>query len=74
MTNPPVTRDYAASRYGQLHYHIAIPATAPTTPPLLCLHQTPGNGRDWLPVIPECLVMLASIQPQQVVHVGSFSQ
>lgn len=53
MTNPPVTRDYAASRYGQLHYHIAIPATAPTAPPLLCLHQTPGNGRDWLPVIPD---------------------
>jgi pimeloyl-ACP methyl ester carboxylesterase len=48
-----VTRAYVASHYGQLHYRIASPDIAVSAPPLLCLHQTPGNGIDWLPVISE---------------------
>ncbi len=47
-----VTRAYAASRYGQLHYRIARPDEATTAPPLLCMHQTPSHGGDWLPVMP----------------------
>jgi pimeloyl-ACP methyl ester carboxylesterase len=47
-----VTRAYAASRYGQLHYRIAKPTRATTAPPLLCMHQTPSHGGDWLPVMP----------------------
>ena len=49
---PSVTRAYADSRYGQLHYRIARPAGAPSAPPLLCLHQTPSHSGDWLPVMP----------------------
>jgi pimeloyl-ACP methyl ester carboxylesterase len=48
----PVTRAYATSRYGQLHYRIVTPTTAPTAPPLLCLHQTPSHSKDWMPVLP----------------------
>jgi pimeloyl-ACP methyl ester carboxylesterase len=48
---PPIARAYIDSRYGQLHYRIATPQQAVSAPPLLCLHQTPGNGSDWLPVI-----------------------
>ena len=44
---PHITRAYHPSRYGQLHYRIAGPAEAVTAPPLLCLHQTPGNGHEW---------------------------
>jgi pimeloyl-ACP methyl ester carboxylesterase len=47
-----VTRAYATSRYGQLHYRIARPAGVTTAPPLLCLHQTPSHSGDWLPVMP----------------------
>ncbi len=47
-----VTRAYAKSRYGQLHYRIARPEGASAAPPLLCMHQTPSHGGDWLPVMP----------------------
>ena len=47
-----VTRAYVASRHGQLHYRIAHPEQASAAPPLLCLHQTPGNGHDWQPILP----------------------
>jgi pimeloyl-ACP methyl ester carboxylesterase len=47
-----VTRAYADSRYGQLHYRIARPTEASTAPPILCLHQTPSHSGDWLPVMP----------------------
>lgn len=47
-----IRRAYADSRYGQLHYRIAIPEGPVTAPPLLCLHQTPSNGYEWLPLIP----------------------
>lgn len=50
---PVVTRAYAPSRFGQLHYRIARPEHASAAPPLLCLHQTPGNGSDWQPIIAE---------------------
>jgi pimeloyl-ACP methyl ester carboxylesterase len=45
------TRAYIASRHGQLHYRIAMPRSPAVAPPLLCLHQTPGNGRDWQPIL-----------------------
>jgi pimeloyl-ACP methyl ester carboxylesterase len=44
-----ITRGYAPSRFGQLHYRIAK-GEAPGVP-LLCLHQTPSNSGDWLPVM-----------------------
>jgi pimeloyl-ACP methyl ester carboxylesterase len=39
-----VRRGYAKGRFGQLHYRIAKPETAPA-PPLLCLHSSPNSGR-----------------------------
>lgn len=50
---PPVLCAYAPSRYGQIHYRIARPTGPAQAPPLLCLHQTPGNGVDWMPVLPD---------------------
>ncbi|TPG49412.1 alpha/beta fold hydrolase [Sphingomonas glacialis] len=47
-----VTRAYAPSRIGQLHYRIAAPAKDASAPPLLCLHQTPSNSVDWEPLLP----------------------
>jgi pimeloyl-ACP methyl ester carboxylesterase len=47
-----ITRAYAPSRYGQLHYRIVTPAGVLAAPPLLCMHQTPSNGGDWTPVLP----------------------
>ncbi|MET0365877.1 MAG: alpha/beta fold hydrolase [Sphingobium sp.] len=49
---PPIVRAYAPSRYGQIHYRIVTPDGPTEAPPLLCLHQTPGNGVDWTPVLP----------------------
>jgi pimeloyl-ACP methyl ester carboxylesterase len=47
-----VTRAYATGRYGQVHYRI-MPAIGPVVgPPLLCLHQTPSNGFEWMPIMP----------------------
>lgn len=46
-----IKRGYADSRYGQLHYRIAQGAAGGDGLPLLCLHQTPSNGKDWLPVM-----------------------
>lgn len=43
------TKAYAPSRFGQLHYRIVTPEAA-TQPPLLCLHQTPSNSRQWEPI------------------------
>lgn len=52
MTRPAIIRSYAPSRFGQLHYRIGQPeAEAQQHRPLLCLHQTPGNGADWLPIM-----------------------
>lgn len=45
------TKAYAPSRFGQLHYRIVAPDEA-SQPPLLCLHQTPSNSRQWEPVQP----------------------
>lgn len=47
-----VTRGYAPSRFGQLHYRIAAPARDLRAPPVLCLHQTPSNSVDWEPLLP----------------------
>jgi pimeloyl-ACP methyl ester carboxylesterase len=47
-----VTRAYAPSVYGQLHYRIVTPTEPQTRPPLLCLHQTPSSGGEWEPVLP----------------------
>jgi pimeloyl-ACP methyl ester carboxylesterase len=60
---PCVSRAYVDSRYGQLHYRIATPDHASAAPPLLCLHQTPGNGSDWLPVIAELATQRAVVAP-----------
>lgn len=45
------TKAYAPSRFGQLHYRIVTPEAA-SQPPLLCLHQTPSNSRQWEPIQP----------------------
>jgi pimeloyl-ACP methyl ester carboxylesterase len=47
-----IDRAYLPSRYGLLHYRIARPAVPTYLPPLLCMHQTPGNGGDWVAVMP----------------------
>ena len=47
-----ISRAYCRSRYGQLHYRIARTSAPITAPPLLCMHQTPSDGRDWVPVMP----------------------
>jgi pimeloyl-ACP methyl ester carboxylesterase len=47
-----ISRAYRESRFGQIHYRIALPSGPVTAPPLLCLHQTPSDGRDWAPVMP----------------------
>jgi pimeloyl-ACP methyl ester carboxylesterase len=47
-----VTRAYAPSRHGQLHYRIAGKPGAGDRPPLLCMHQTPSHSGDWMPVLP----------------------
>lgn len=49
---PPVLRGYAPSRHGQIHYRIVMPEIPCSAPPLLCLHQTPGNGVDWMAIAP----------------------
>jgi pimeloyl-ACP methyl ester carboxylesterase len=46
-----ITRAYAPSRYGQLHYRIVRPEGPESRPPLLCLHQTPSNGSEWEPIL-----------------------
>lgn len=48
---PDIKRHYADSRFGQLHYRIASGEGEDTAVPLLCLHQTPSSGADWLPVM-----------------------
>ena len=47
-----IHRAYVDSRYGQLHYRIAAPASPTAAPPLVCFHQTPSHGGDWAPVMP----------------------
>lgn len=47
-----ITKAYAPSRYGQLHYRIARSDGDLSAPPLLCLHQTPSSGKEWLPIMP----------------------
>jgi pimeloyl-ACP methyl ester carboxylesterase len=48
---PRILRAYLDSTFGQLHYRIARPSRPATAPPLLCLHQTPASGSDWLPIL-----------------------
>lgn len=48
---PHIQRGYADSRFGQLHYRMAASRAADQQPPLLCLHQTPSNSGDWVPVM-----------------------
>jgi len=48
---PNILRGYTASRFGQLHYRISVCEAPAPLPPLLCLHQTPSNSGDWLPVM-----------------------
>lgn len=43
-----IKRGYADSRFGQVHYRIAAGGQGT---PMLCLHQTPSSGADWLPVM-----------------------
>lgn len=43
-----IKRGYADSRFGQVHYRIAAGGQGT---PILCLHQTPSSGADWLPVM-----------------------
>ncbi len=47
-----IRRAYCDSRYGQLHYRVARPSAPVSAPPLLCMHQTPSDGRDWAPIMP----------------------
>ena len=66
MSMSAITRAYIASRHGQLHYRIARPAQPASAPPLLCLHQTPASGADWLPVmadLADCRVVVAPDTP-----------
>lgn len=61
-----VNRAYAPSRYGQIHYRIAVPAEPTNAPPLLCLHQTPSHSGDWMPILPalgETRVVIAADTP-----------
>lgn len=46
-----VSRAYAPSRFGQVHYRIATPAHLLDAPALLCLHQTPSSSVDFEPVL-----------------------
>lgn len=46
-----IKRGYVDSRFGQVHYRIAKPVDGADGPPILCLHQTPSSGADWLPVM-----------------------
>jgi len=43
-----IKRSYADSRFGQVHYRIASGGQGT---PILCLHQTPSSGADWLAVM-----------------------
>jgi len=47
-----IRRAYGDGGYGQLHYRIAGPDGAVSAPPLLCFHQTPADGSEWLPLMP----------------------
>jgi pimeloyl-ACP methyl ester carboxylesterase len=42
---PTLRREYARSRFGQLHYRVAKPAGSAPSRPLLCLHSSPFSGR-----------------------------
>jgi pimeloyl-ACP methyl ester carboxylesterase len=47
-------REYARSRFGQLHYRLAKPTGSAASRPLLCLHSSPFSGRifdQFLPAI-----------------------
>ncbi len=46
-------RQYVDGRWGQLHLHVAEPAVAPTRPPLVCFHLSPGSGRMYRPFLEE---------------------
>jgi pimeloyl-ACP methyl ester carboxylesterase len=47
-----VTRAYVAGRYGLVHYRMIRAIGPEVAPPLLCLHQTPSNGFEWMPILP----------------------
>ena len=75
---------YAPSRFGQLHYRIATPEVA-SQPPLLCLHQTPSNSRQWEPIQPSLAsdrVVVApdtpgygmSDSPPEPVEIGDYAE
>jgi pimeloyl-ACP methyl ester carboxylesterase len=46
-----IRRGYVDSTFGQVHYRIAFASGGAAGIPLLCLHQTPANGSEWLPVM-----------------------
>jgi pimeloyl-ACP methyl ester carboxylesterase len=46
-----IRRGYADSRFGQVHYRMVAARGGDALPPLLCLHQTPANSGDYIPVM-----------------------
>ncbi|MHB8284877.1 MAG: alpha/beta fold hydrolase [Caulobacteraceae bacterium] len=58
-----ITKAYAKSEHGQLHYRIALPDGPQTRPPLLCLHQTPSSGAEWAVVMPDLATDRVVIAP-----------
>ncbi|NBC35356.1 alpha/beta fold hydrolase [Novosphingobium sp. FSY-8] len=47
-----ITKAYAPSRYGQIHYRLCLPQGPVSAPPILCLHQTPSNSHEWRALMP----------------------
>jgi pimeloyl-ACP methyl ester carboxylesterase len=60
---PVIRRAYCDNIFGQMHYRIARPETAPLRPTLLCLHQTPRSGWEWEPIIPGLAVDRVVVAP-----------
>lgn len=71
MTLPLVRRAYHDGAYGQIHYRIARPATAPSLPPLLLLHQTPKSGIDYEQIMPLLAIDRVVIAPDTPGYGGS---
>ena len=45
MATPGLRKGYVSGRFGQIHYRLAQPVTAPVAAPLLCFHMSPNSGR-----------------------------
>jgi len=46
---PNIRRQFVDGPYGQVHIRIASPAGTSRKPPLICLHQSPKSGREFIP-------------------------